>query len=567
MLEVELVDDFYRNHLTAGVVAVGDIDDFLLHQIIGVRFCVVELRAEHLDQVVIIVPVEAGLREIEVEQLEHRLDILGRADAAHGARVILHRRLYGSRFARKLFLELRGGELADARHRVHRGHHLAHIELLVREQRQSAFGYGAHAHLVGLVSRGFHDDFRTVGQRPFGRAEQLVFGRLLHGRTFEFGSFGDQRLLHHVVLIGRDFRCGDFVADGQNLLGGRCREALFLGGVDHDHLVRRSYGLLCKCVDGIDVEHLDQHAVEFPFGLGVGHRVIFPEAVEVGLYEFAVAAVVAVGVRTFDLTHQVLLGAFELTLRKSVAAHLFYFGVERFEAAGQLAVLRHGHEYGSVERRDDADYIARTHAGSEERRIGLHGDLLQTGVLHGGHVGFDYVGRFGEHRIGHLLGKGRTLDEDLHLRALHLGVGEDAHDGFLVVGNHDGLFLRGIGCGSRNVGHQRLDLGFHGVYVDVADDHYCLVIRTIPLVVEILQFLVLEALQPVEVADQVAVLVFRALAQSLQHLHRRTPRSAVARAEFFHDHAALRVDLLGLQGDEMRPVVQDQQRRVDNPLA
>ena len=77
----------------------------------------------------------------------------------------------------------------------------------------------------------------------------------------------------------------------------------------------------------------------------------------------------------------------------------------------------------------------------------------------------------------------------------------------------------------------------------------------------------LEAFQPVEIADQVAVLVFRALAQRLKHLHGRTPRSAVAGAELLHDHAALRVDLLGLEGDEVRPVVQDQQRTVDDALA
>ena len=77
----------------------------------------------------------------------------------------------------------------------------------------------------------------------------------------------------------------------------------------------------------------------------------------------------------------------------------------------------------------------------------------------------------------------------------------------------------------------------------------------------------LEALQPVEVTDQVAVLVARALAQSLQQLHRRTPRSTVARAQLLHDDAALGVDLLGPERDEVRPVVQDQHGRVDDSLA
>ena len=413
----------------------------------------------------------------------------------------------------------------------------------------------------------FHDDLRTVGQRPFRRAEFGVLGRLLDGRTFQNGAFGNQRLLDHIVLVGGDFAGGHLVADGEQLLGGRRREPLLLGGGDDDDLIVRGDGLRGEGVDGIDVEHLDQHAVELPFGLGVGHRGVLAVIVQVGLHELAVAAVVAVGVGAFGLAHQVLLGAFELTLREAVAADPLQLGAERLEAAGQLAVLRHRNEYRGVERRDDADHVARAHAGAEERCVGLHGDLLQAGVLHGRHIGFDHVVGLGDDRIGQLLGKRRALDEELHLRALHFGVGEDAHDRFLVVGDHDGLFLRSVGGGCRNVGHQRLDLVLHGVHVDVAHDDDGLIVRTVPLGVEILQLLMPEALQSIEVADQVAVLVFRALAQRLQQLHRRTPRCAVARAELLHDHAAFGVDLLGFQGDEVRPVVQDQQRRVDDAFA
>jgi len=62
-------------------------------------------------------------------------------DRRHGARKGRHRESDG-----------RGA----ARH-PRESRHLAHVELLVREDRQSAFGHGAHAHLVGLVGRGLHD--------------------------------------------------------------------------------------------------------------------------------------------------------------------------------------------------------------------------------------------------------------------------------------------------------------------------------------------------------------------------------------------------------------------------
>ena len=548
-------------------MAVEDVDDLLLHLEVGVRLRVLELRAEHLHQVVVVVAVEARLREVQVNQLEHRLDVLGRARGVHRAGVFAHRRLYGGRFARELLAEFRGGELAHARHRTYGGHHLAHVVLGVRQDRQTAFRLRVHTYLVGLELRGLHDDLRAVGERPHRRAVLLVLHGLLHGRTLQLGPFGDQRLLHHVVLVGFDFRGGHLLADGENLLLGRVRNALLLGSRDDDHLVRRLDGLLGEGVHRLDVQHLDEHAVELPFGLGVRHRFVLAVVLQIDVHELLVGAVVAVGVGAFHLAHQVLLRPLELALRESVAADLLHLGIEGLEAFGQLAVLRHGGEGRGVERRDDADDIARAHAGAEERCVGLHGDLLQAGVLHGRQEGFDHIDHFPGHLVVHLRRYGRALDEELHARTLHFGVGVDADDRLLVVGHDDHLLLGGVGRRGGNVGHQRLEPGFRGLGVQIADDDDRLVVGAVPFLVEALQRVVLEALQPVEVTDQVAVLVARALAQSLQQLHRRTPRSAVARAQLLHDDAALGVDLLGPERDEVRPVVQDQHGRVDDSLA
>jgi len=78
-----------------------------------------------------------------------------------------------------------------------------------------------------------------------------------------------------------------------------------------------------------------------------------------------------------------------------------------------------------------------------------------------------------------------------------------------LIGYLDGLkgFHHSVGRGNRNVAHERLDLVFYGIHVDVTDHDDRLIIGAVPLVVEVLQLLVVEALQSVEVADQVAVLV------------------------------------------------------------
>ena len=42
-LNVELIDDLRRDHLTAGIVAVGHVGHLLLHQEVGIRLGIGEL--------------------------------------------------------------------------------------------------------------------------------------------------------------------------------------------------------------------------------------------------------------------------------------------------------------------------------------------------------------------------------------------------------------------------------------------------------------------------------------------------------------------------------------------
>ena len=173
-------------------------------------------------------------------------------------------------------------------------------------------------------------------------------------------------------------------------------------------------------------------------------------------------------------------------------------------------------------------------------------------------IAFDDAGQFTADRVGQFAGEGRAFDEELDLAALHFGIGVDADDGLFVVGNDDRLLLVGIGGRGRDVAHELLDFGLDGGGIQIADDHYGLIVGAIPLVVEVFQ--------AVEISDQVSVFVLGVAADGLDELHRGAPRSAVARTQLLHDDAAFGVDLIGLQGDEVRPVVEDQQGRIDDTL-
>ena len=155
----------------------------------------------------------------------------------------------------------------------------------------------------------------------------------------------------------------------------------------------------------------------------------------------------------------------------------------------------------------------------------------------------------------------------MHVCTLHLGVGEDTHDRLGVVGDTYHLLLRRIGRRSGDVGHHALDLLLDGIDVDVAHDNHRLIVGTVPLVIESLQVVVREVLQTVQITDQVTVLILRSAAHGLYHVDGRTPRGTVARTQLLHNDTALGVDLLGLQRNEVRPVVQHQQRRVYHALA
>ena len=250
-----------------------------------------------------------------------------------------------------------------------------------------------------------------------------------------------------------------------------------------------------------------------------------------------------------------------------MTADAFYLGHDRLIALGQLAILRGYGGYRGAERGDDDDRTARGNLTTEERCIGLHRDLLQTSTSHRGEVVLHDGEHLGVDRVVGLLRQGGILHEDLRLRGLHLGIGVDRDDRLLVVGNDDYLLLGSIGRRSGDVAHELDELLLDLIHIDITYNHYGLILGTIPSSVEILQIRVLEALQAIEVTDQVALGIARTLTQGLEHLHHRTPLGVVTRAQLLRDYTALRVDLLGLQSDEVRPVVQNQEGRVDHALA
>ena len=99
---------------------------------------------------------------------------------------------------------------------------------------------------------------------------------------------------------------------------------------------------------------------------------------------------------------------------------------------------------------------------------------------------------------GELLCRGvGLLAEDFDGEELEAVIGHILEEGLVQMRGLVHFFLRGV-CGHGNIGKGLPDLRFHRVHVEVAHDEDGLLVRPIPLVVEVQDFLPLEVLNYVQ---------------------------------------------------------------------
>ena len=155
-----------------------------------------------------------------------------------------------------------------------------------------------------------------------------------------------------------------------------------------------------------------------------------------------------------------------------------------------------------------------------------------------------------------------VLADEHHRVAGGFLVGADGHERLLVGADAVGLFLARVLLGG-DVAEHRLDLGFHLGHVDVADYDDGLEIRTVPIVIEVLDDLVVEGLQDVEFTDGHTVGVAGVLHEDRPVLLAHTVVGAEAEAVFLDDDTALLVNLLVVVEQTGGPAAEDLETEVD----
>ncbi len=110
----------------------------------------------------------------------------------------------------------------------------------------------------------------------------------------------------------------------------------------------------------------------------------------------------------------------------------------------------------------------------------------------------------------------------------------------------------------------RLDQGLDGGLVEVADGDHRHQVGAVPVLVELPQALGREGADAVRRADRQALGVARALEQHRQLGLQETRVGAEAEAPLLQHHAALLVDLVGLESDAAGPVLEHEERSIDD---
>ena len=204
-------------------------------------------------------------------------------------------------------------------------------------------------------------------------------------------------------------------------------------------------------------------------------------------------------------------------------------------------------------------------ASLDEGTVRIVGELLQTCIEHirydSLHIDLDEV----VHVLLVLGLGGVVLHEDHELIDAHLLVLLEDIDGLVIVGHFLGHHLRSLGA-DLDAAEELLHLLLEVVDVDVANDDDGLIVRTIPLLVVLLQGLGLEVVDDAHQSDRHAHTVLRAGVHLGQGAGDHTLRGTLTQSPLIVDDVALLHDLVLLEQQSVGPVLEDEHAGVEGRL-
>jgi len=495
--------------------------------------------------------VGSGRCERQVNQLEHRLEVLGRGAAAQPLLGVADDRRHARDRAREHLAKIRRAELADAgdRHDL-RGRPRRH-EVLITRERCSPGARRAEHDLVLLERRRLEHHLDAVGQVPLGDPVGLLDRRLDDGaglrQAFHQGLAADR------IGVCRDLPGVDAGHDRRQLRLIGHGEPWLLGRRDHHHAVLVAHPLACDGVHLVQRDARQEPEVQRVLQRRSGNRLLDREVPDELVGQHHRLVLVLLGQVLLVPPQRRALLAIQLGGHEAEAGHPRGLDEQRVEGAVDGPFLRD-----RVQRRR----LLRPHEGAaaghgrDEGRVGLPSDVRQPRAEHGGGQALhDFLPVDADAaRLA-----GRQLVVDRYLRHRRFLVGGDGVQGAGLVRNLVDR-PRPRGPGRRDRSELLLDQRLDRRLVEVADGDDRHLVRAVPVLVEAPQRVVRERLEALLGADGQPLGVTRSLQQDRELLVAHPGARAASLPPLLDDDAALLVDLGRREGQVVRPVFQDQER-------
>ena len=542
-----------ENHKTL-VVRIDSLDVFLDEHELRVLAHELNLAAQSVDVLVERLLVFARSIIVEIEHLEHGLEVFRRAVAAEALSLAANVGADAQVGALQFLAELAAVELSDTSVVDKLSGCLSHVGLVVLIDRGTALGERAHADFVSLIVGLLDDEADAVGAGVFGVVESLVLLGHLGGDGGEV--LAEERLVlevidprgglgAHSLLV--EFQGSLLAGDLHLAVGGEPEDEVLVGNPTLNHSVH--------LVEG-DFRH--KFVSVAVFLTDAGDNLVLEEVVGVFLSEADALSLVLLLGHLLVAAQEFLFLAVEFGLEEAVLIDAAHLGEEHLDSLIDFAVLGGALYCEGVARAAEEGLIAG--AGLDEGRAGFLTYFVETVTQHA----VDELADKAVAVVTH--GALRSLvvfPEHSEAGAGGFLVGSDSDEGFFVLRDVEvGTRTRVLdGLAAREV---LLHFGFHLVDVDVANDDDGLHVRTIPVFVETHDDVALEVADDFLLADGETQSILRAFQQDGEGGFLQTFAGAEAATPFLDDDATLVFNLLRGEEQLACPAVEDFETHLDH---
>ena len=306
-------------------------------------------------------------REVEVRQLQHRLEVLDRRRAVHPLHVLGD--LCGNRdgLARQGFLQLGSGETSYTAYLNQRSSYLCRRQVLGLHLAQTTFRESLHEDLVRFEVCRMEDHFDAVGEDP-------LRGLYLFVLTERFNLALMRRLLHEFGVDHLLYGCFNrqFALSGdsrQNGLLGWDIHPFFLRTGDSDGRVRMDKRFR-YIIHGLQRYERQNRLHEIVLPLSTRHGLAVFEITDTLPRQGDVTTGVTLVVVFLHRVHLLALDALQLGIGKAVTVHLLELEEQVIEGLGLTSLFR---DHNAVESIHLLRCLAILTSGTGEGRFGVLG--------------------------------------------------------------------------------------------------------------------------------------------------------------------------------------------------